>query len=399
MIDWLGPAQVRLVSPEHAWRVVSPDYDSLTPYERYRWASENPDSFFNAFTPSTSWPNRSFRQLVDQADRYLDRQLRKGAFGPLREGLFVYRITDGDHRQTGVVGDAPTAAAPGRLVPHESTRTDREQELYRYMGKVAFSSNPIGLGYSPQAAIKRMVEEVCRQTPDVSVTLEDGALHQIWAASPRASAELVGEFAKISRAYIVDGHHRAAASGRHAARWGADHHHPAGRMLVVAFPTDELRIRPCHRWVAGRVSADRLTRNVGAVRTEVRPPARGEAVAVTPDGCWAIRLSPHLHEMDAAALHRKVLSPLLEVEDERRDPRMDFIPDSEGLKKLVDRVADRGGTGFMLAPATMRQVIHAADNRLPLPPKTTFFVPKPRSGFFLAPRHGRPDGDQGGVGE
>ena len=67
MKGWLRPVQTRLVSPEYAWRVVSPDYDSLTPYERYRWASENPDSFFNAFTPAGSWPSRSFSQLVSQA--------------------------------------------------------------------------------------------------------------------------------------------------------------------------------------------------------------------------------------------------------------------------------------------------------------------------------------------
>lgn len=388
MDSWLGPAQVRLVSPEYAWRVVSPDYDALTPYERYQWASENPDSFFNAFTPSTSWPNRSFRQLVDQAGRYLDRQLRKGAFGPLREGLFVYRITDGDHRQTGVVGDAPASASPEQLVPHEATRTDREEELYRYMEKVAYSSSPLGLGYPPQATIKQLVEEICRSRPQVSVTLEDGALHQIWAPPSGAGAALLREFATIPRAYIVDGHHRAAASARHAVRWGADHTHPAGRMLVVAFPTDELRIRPLHRWVDASISADHLTREAGAARTEVRTPARGEAVAVTPEGCWSIKLSPHRHEMDAAALYRTVLHPLLGVEDERRDPRMDFVPDPDGLKKLVDRVAEQGGTGFMLAPATMQQVTYAADNRLPLPPKATFFVPKPRSGFFLAPRHG-----------
>ena len=388
VMDWLRPAQVRLVSPEYAWRVVAPDYDALTPYERYRWAAENPDSFLNAFAPSTSWPNRSFRQLADQAAKYLDGQLRKGAFGSLREGLFIYRITDGDHRQTGVVGDAPTDAAPDRLVPHEATRTDREEELYRYMRKVAFSSSPMGLGYPPQATIKQMVEEICRQAPNVSVTLEDGVLHQIWAPPPYAVEGLLGEFAQIPRAYIVDGHHRAAASARHASRWGVNHSHPAGRMLVVAFPTDELRIHPYHRWVAARASTHQLRQAVGAVRTEVRSPARGETVAVTPDGCWSIRLSPQRHEMDAAALHRTVLRPLLDVEDERGDPRMDFIPDPEGLKKLVDRVAEQGGTGFMLSPASMRQVMYAADHRLPLPPKATFFVPKPRSGFFLAPRHG-----------
>jgi len=392
-MDWLGPAQVRLVSPEYAWRVVPPDYDALTPYERYRWASENPDSFFNAFTPSTSWPHRSFSQLVEQAAGYLDRQMRKGAFGPLREGLFVYRITHGDHQQTGVVGDAPADAAPDRLVPHEATRTDREEELYRYMKKVAYSSSPLGLGYPPQPTIKQMVEEICRRRSDVSVTLEDGALHQIWAAPADAVAGLLREFATVPRAYIVDGHHRAAASARHAARWGADHAHPAGRMLVVAFPTDELRIHPYHRWVDAPVSTDQITQELGAVPTEVRPPVPGESVAVTPDGCWSIQLSPHRHEMDAAALYRTVLQPLLEIADERRDPRMDFVPHPGGLKRLVDRVADQGGTGFMLAPATMRQVIHAADNRLPLPPKATFFLPKPRPGFFLAPRHREPSLD------
>lgn len=388
MNAWLGSAEVRLVSPEYAWRVVSPDYDALTPYERYRWAVKNPDSFFNAFTPATSWPSRSFRQLVDQAAAYFDRLLGKGAFGPLLEGLFVYRITDDGHRQTGVVGDAPVASAPEQLVPHETTLTDREEELYKYMGEVAYSSSPMGLGYPPRAVIKQMVEDICRQAPEVSVTLENGALHQIWVVPRSTVPRLLEEFARIPRAYILDGHHRAAASVRHAARWGADHTHPAGRMLVVAFPADELLINPYHRWVTTTVSGRRLQERLGAVRTEARPAGRGEAVAVTPEGCWSIHLSPHRDEMDAAALYRRVLNPLLDVTDERSDPRMEFLPDREGLKTVVDRVAEQGGIGFMLAPATIKQVIHAADNRLPFPPKATFFVPKPRSGFFLSPRQG-----------
>ena len=165
MRGWLRPVQTRLVSPEYAWRVVPPAYDLLTPYERYRWASKNPDSFFNAFTPSDSWPNKSFSQLVSQAAGYLDRQLRRGVFGPMVEGLFVYRITDSVHQQTGVVGDAPVAAAPRTLVPHETTRTDREKELYEYMGEVPYSSNPMGLGYPPREEINCIVEEICRGCP------------------------------------------------------------------------------------------------------------------------------------------------------------------------------------------------------------------------------------------
>lgn len=388
MRGWLRPVQTRLVSPEYAWRVVPPAYDLLTPYERYRWASKNPDSFFNAFTPSDSWPNKSFSQLVSQAAGYLDRQLRRGVFGPMVEGLFVYRITDSVHQQTGVVGDAPVAAAPRTLVPHETTRTDREKELYEYMGEVPYSSNPMGLGYPPREEINRIVEEICRAVPDVSVTLENGDLHQIWVIPQDVVAGLLDEFSKVPKAYIVDGHHRAAASLRHASRYGADEAHRAGRMLVAAFPNDQLRIHPYHRWVRAELSARQLEEDAGAVRAPVGLPARGEAMAITGQGCWSIRLSHRADEMDAVALHRNVLEPLLNVADERTDPRMDFIPDHEGIKTVVDRVAEHGGVGFMLAPATMEQVIHAADNRLPIPPKATFFVPKPRSGFFLSPRHG-----------
>ena len=388
MKGWLRPVQTRLVSPEYAWRVVSPDYDSLTPYERYRWASENPDSFFNAFTPAGSWPSRSFSQLVSQAAGYLDRQLQKGVFGPLLEGLFVYRITGSEHQQTGVVGDAPAAAAPHTLVPHEATRTEREDELFNYMARVPYSSNPLGLGYPPREGIDRTVEEICQAPPDISVTLEDRRLHQIWEVPQDVVPGLLRDFSTVPKAYIVDGHHRAAAFLRHAVRCGADDAHPAGRMLVAAFPTNQLRIHPYHRWVDAKLSTERLEQYAGAARAAVRPPVRGEAIAITEEGCWSIKLSPRKDEMDAVALYRSVLNPLLEVKDERTDPRIEFVPDQEGLKTVVDRVAEHGGVGFMLASATIEQVIHAADHRLPLPPKATFFVPKPRSGFFLAPRHG-----------
>lgn len=232
-----------------------------------------------------------------------------------------------------------------------------------------------------------MVEAVCRSRPDVSVTLEDGALHQIWVVAEDATHRLFEEFATVPKAYIVDGHHRAAASLRHADRCGADASHPAGRMLVSAYPTDQLRIDPYHRWIAQEAPAEQLEGTLGAERTTARVPAAGEAVAVTSKGCWSIELSPFPDELDAGALYRTVLKPLLGVRDERTDSRMEFIPDREGLKKVIDRVAEHGGTGFMLAPATVSQVIRAADNQMALPPKATYFVPKPRSGFFLSPRH------------
>ena len=108
------------------------------------------------------------------------------------------------------------------------------------MAEVSYSSSPMKLGYRPRQGITTIVEKICRSDPDVSVTLEDGARHQIWVVPEQAAHPLLAEFAEVPKAYIVDGHHRAAASIRHADRCGADERHPAGRMLVVAFPTDQL---------------------------------------------------------------------------------------------------------------------------------------------------------------
>ncbi|MGH8926950.1 MAG: DUF1015 family protein [Acidimicrobiia bacterium] len=374
MTRWLLPVAAGLVKPDQAAEVISPPYDLLTPPERARYMREHPRSFLNGTPSEEDDPNLHLEARRLHAARYLQRELENQTWSFPGRGLFVLRIESNGHVQTGVVGDVPADAFPGVIRPHEHTRPRRVTDLANYLDTVGYGSSPVGLTYRRQPEIDAMVSLVTATPPALDVSLPDGEHQQVWFVdNPEVEEGLVAAFSDVPTAYIIDGHHRVVATvQRNAVGQG-------GKFLAAIFPDDDLRVYPFHRWVDGPFTLD-------AVQPKPQSPRRGQVVAVTRDGEQLLDLENRADEDDVSALTRVVLGPRLGVGDDRSDPRLVFVPGYPDNKRLRQMVTKRGGVGFVLHPPSVATVMATSDRSGVMPPKATFFAPKPRSGVFLVKR-------------
>lgn len=381
MSRWLLPVMAGLVRPESAADVISPAYDLYTPPERLRHAQAWPRNFLNATLSEEDYPDLDVESRRVQARDYLQKELEADTWSFGGERFAVLRLESQGHVQTGVVGDVPAAAFPGVIRPHEHTRPRRVADLTDYLRAVGYGSSPVGLTYRRQPEIDGIVSLLTEHAPDLDVTLADGDRNTVWIVENHEAQDgLMAAFADVPAAYIIDGHHRVAATVQR----DADPHSPASRFLAVAFPDDDLVVYPFHRWIDGQL----LRPGPPPVEAEsvALDPEPGQAVVVTRAGEWTIGLGTGSDEEDVSALARTVLGPHLGVADERTDPRLLFVPgfpDASGLRAMV---AERGGVGFILHPASVEAVMAVSDSGGAMPPKATFFAPKPRSGLFLVKR-------------
>lgn len=359
-----------------AQEVISPPYDLLTAQERAAYGTRVPRSFLNG-TPSSESddPEQDAALRRETALRYMSARLAESTWRSMPEGYFIYRIRSGVHTQTGVVGDVPATAFPHVVRPHEATRPARVADLVDYLDRVEYGSSPVGLTYRRQRGIDRLVDRLTERAPELDTVLDDGDHQIVWSISDESSvAELAQALARIEASYIIDGHHRVAATLER----GHDPSMAGGRFLAVAFPDDDLAVFPFHRWVATDWRPDQEVQGINLATRA------GVAVAVTREGEWEIRLGEEGD--DVSALTKTVLGPVLGVHDERVDHRVVFIPGYPGPEAVRARVDTDGGVGLLLHPLTVASIMAVSDAGGVMPPKATFFAPKPRSGVFLVRR-------------
>ncbi|MBW3658409.1 MAG: DUF1015 family protein [Actinobacteria bacterium] len=401
----LHPYRGWLVSPTAADRVVAPAYDSLSPAERGAVAAAQPDSFLNVMrSPEDQPPGAALdrEELLAASRATLDRLLAEGAFDrSARPAYQVLRMRRGEHVQTGVVGTVPVDDIGPVVRLHEETREDKEDDLVRHLEVVGVESSPVGLVHRGPSPVADLLARVTERAPDLTVTAEDGLEQQVWTvAAEDDTAAIERAFRDVPALYLTDGHHRAAAAVRYARRAGVqDGDAPPARLLVVVFPAAELRLEPYHRVVRG-VGADRADAVLAALAERFTvTPVVVPGVPDPPDaaGAFLLHLADRWHRIRSAApgaaadpvtaldvtvLQERILGPVLGIADPRTDERLEFVPGTRGLEELVRRAGD-DGAAFALAPTDVTELMAVADAGAVMPPKSTWFEPKLRSGMFL----------------
>ena len=397
---FIHPFEGYLVAAEWAGAVVAPPYDSLTPEERRRHADTHPENYLNAMRSVEEYASDEapgLPALLKRNARFVRRYIEAGRFVAQPPCVFVYRLASGGHVQRGVVAEMPIGAyLDGRIRRHEFTRLAREDALAEYIDHVRAASSPVSLAYRTDDGIRSRLDTATKTRPAVSRTTEDGVEHDIWVLDGADADSLVGAFESVSSAYITDGHHRCAATARFSTA-GSD-----PRLLVVLFPDEELRILPYHRVVRdlgahstesflARLSERFVVESLpGGDPDAARPRARGE-FAVHLDGRWfRFRLAGDqarppgpAEAIDAAILQARVIGPLLGITDPRDDERLGYVAGAGGLDRLERACRECWRAAFALFPTSMDELVAVADIGAVMPPKSTWFDPKPRSGFFL----------------
>ena len=393
--------------PDAAAAVAAVPYDVVSTEEARALAADAPLSFLRVtraevdLAPGTD----PHDEKVYETARANLASLRDAAPLVVEEepALYVYRLRDRGHVQTGLAGCYSLDEYDrGAVKQHERTRPDKENDRTRHMVAIEAQTGVVFLTYRQTPAVDTTIEGVCREAPLFDFDAPDGVQHTLWRASVAATASLVDGFAAVPALYIADGHHRAASAARARQALGRRarrHIDPVERdfFLAVAFPDRQTRILPYNRALSNLAGAtpEEFLRAVSA-RLPVEPtsettPGKG-AVAMYVGGRWyRVGLADAaaggerdpVASLDVSVLQSRLLGPVLDVADIRTDPRVRFVGGVRGTAEL-ERLVDSGqaAVAFSLAAVTVPDLLAIADAGAIMPPKSTWFEPKLRDGLL-----------------
>ncbi len=389
-------------TPESAPKIASLPYDVVNTAEARELATGNPLSFLHVVRAEIDLPDETnpyAPEVYAQAKAALTRLEAEG--GLVRESepcLYLYRQQMGEHIQTGIVGVFRIEDYENNLIKkHEKTRKAKEDDRTALNRTLSAHPGPVFLTYKDDDAIDAEVDAITASDPFVQFTAPDGVVHTVWRV-PGGDA-LIEAFKKIPVTYVADGHHRSASAARVGAeRREANPAHTGEEdynwFLAVAFPGNQLNVLPYNRYVHdlnGRTPEQLLAEiaKVCEVSAGASPePAAYGDVSMYLDGKWYGLKFPGgeddpIARLDVSRLQDHILAPLLDIDDPRTSEKIDFIGGIRGTKELVKLVDNGGGVAFSVYPVTVDQLIDIADANAIMPPKSTWFEPKLRSGLFI----------------
>lgn len=386
-------------------------YDVYNRKEACEITAANPKSFLNIDRPET--------QFSDDVDTYDSRVYEKArellnawvSDGTLlkdnREAYYIYELVMNGRSQTGIVAcSSIDDYAQGIIKKHENTREEKELDRICHVDRTDAQTGPIFLAYRSKKAINEIVERVTATKPLYDFTAEDGVSHKIWQVSDAETvSEIEQAFQGVPSTYIADGHHRAASAvkvglKRRDENPGYTGEEPFNFFLSVLFPDEQLMIMPYNR-----VVKDLNGLSEEEYLKQVKEAFVVEAVgddAYSPDtkGSFGMYLNKKWYRLtikdsfvskdpvkglDVSLLQDHLLNPVLGVKDPRIDKRIDFIGGIRGLKELEKRCGEDMTVAFSMYPTSIEELFQVADAGLLMPPKSTWFEPKLRSGLFIHP--------------
>ncbi len=397
----LRPFRALRPAPQDAVRVASPPYDVINTAEARALAAGNADSFLRVSRPEIDLPegiDEHDPAVYDQGKKNLEELMRRGVLRPdPAPRFYVYAQRMGDHRQNGLVACADVDEYVRDVIKkHEKTRADKEDDRTRHIDTLGAHDEPVFLTYRARREIDAEIERVEQAAPEYDLTTADGVEHRLWVVSPEAGARIEALFRGVPVLYVADGHHRSAAAARvHALRAGKPGEH--GQFLAVVFPHDQMQILAYNRVVRDprRRTPAALLEELGQ-RMQVEPAARPEPDAPLSFGVycggrwWRARVAPGSYDrddpvasLDCSIAQDQILGPIFGITDPRRDRNVDFVGGIRGARELERRVDAEGWSlALHLHPTRVEQLMAVSDAGLLMPPKSTWFEPKLRSGLF-----------------
>jgi uncharacterized protein (DUF1015 family) len=387
-----------------AAKVASPPYDVVSTQEARALAAGNGDSFLRVSRPEIDLPEGTDEHtdpVYAKGHENLQELVRRGVLRAEPEPRFyVYAQRMGSHRQTGLVACASVDEYDRDVIKkHEKTRADKEDDRVRHIDTLSAHDEPVFLTYRAVPEIDLAIEEVKRAVPEYDLVTPDGVGHQLWVAPTALGARIAELFRAVPALYVADGHHRSAAASRvHARRKGQPGEH--GAFLAVVFPHDQMQILAYNRLVRDprrRAPAELL----GALQEilDVEPaadprPDHPLAFGVYLGGRWwhahvrpgSFDASDPVAALDCSIAQDQLLGPLFGITDPRTSKDVDFVGGIRGAAELERRVNEEGWSlALHLFPTRIEQLIAVSDAGKLMPPKSTWFEPKLRSGLFVHP--------------
>lgn len=408
----IAPLQAYRPTPELAAKVASLPYDVMNSEEAREMAKENPYSFLHVvkaeidLDPSIdAYDTRVYEKARDNLNKLI-------ADGVLAQDenakLYIYKEVMQGRAQVGlVVRTSVDDYLKGVIKIHEFTRPDKEQDRINYVDYCDANTGLIFLTYRPQQEVDAVVNAWMNDhAPVYDFTADDGIQHTVWAIDDDSVIEkLVNLFAQIPSLYVADGHHRSASAAKVGQMRREQHpdysgHEPFNYFLSVLFPSEQLYIMDYNRVVKdlnGLSASEFLNKVEEQFEVEeyqgggqYKPPER-RTFGMYLEGKW-YKLTPKpgtyneddpIGRLDVSILQNNLLSPILGIQDPKTDKRIDFVGGIRGLQELEKRVKAGMKVAFSMYPTSIDDVMAVADAGKTMPPKSTWFEPKLRSGLFV----------------
>ena len=403
------PFQCVRPNKEEASLVAALPYDVYNRKEACEITAENPKSFLNIDRPETQFSQDTDiydNRVYEKAAALLKDWMKDGTFElDGRKAYYIYELIMEGRSQTGIVAcSSIDDYVNGVIKKHENTREEKELDRIRHVDTTDAQTGHIFLAYRSVEDINRLVEEKKKTEPLYDFTADDGISHKVWKiADPETVGMIEESFLQIPATYIADGHHRAASAvkvglKRREETTGYTGDEEFNFFLSVFFPDDQLMILPYNRVVKdlnGLSQEAFLTElsngfTVTSVGEEAYGPTEKGTFGMYFNKTWyclkakaGLMCEDPVKGLDVSILQDNLLGPILGIGDPRIDKRVDFIGGIRGLKELEKRCEEDMTVAFSMYPTSIGELFSVADAGLLMPPKSTWFEPKLRSGLFI----------------
>lgn len=396
--------------PALAGQVAALPYDVMNTEEARKLVRNNPYSFLHVDKAEINF-NDSVNPYDDcvykKAAETLKHMRSNGIYiQDSKPCLYIYREIMYGRVQAGIVGCVSIDDyADGTIKKHEMTREDKEADRIRHVDVCDANTGPIFLTYRARQNITRAMKYwMDSYSPIYDFTAEDGVRHTVWVVDDEKTIHsFQKEFENIPYLYIADGHHRAASAFHVGMMRRKEYPNYTGNeefnyFLAVLFPDEQLHIWPYNRYVHdlnGMTAAQFLEKlkkdfDLSPVTGRYEPKKKHEA-GMYLDGRWysltfrkgTFNAENPVEQLDVSILQNNLLGPILSIDDPRKSSRIDFVGGIRGLPELERLVNEGHGVAFALYPTTMDDLMNISDSGCIMPPKSTWFEPKLRSGLFI----------------
>ncbi|MCF7832061.1 MAG: DUF1015 family protein [Candidatus Marinimicrobia bacterium] len=396
---------------ELASRIASPPYDVIDSAEARLLVKDDPYSFLHVVKSEVDLPVSTdlYDPMVYQKASDNLRSFRsKWLIRDDKPVMYIYKQVMDGRSQTGLIAvQHIDDYLEGKVKIHELTREDKEKDRITHIDVVNAHTGPVFFTYPDNHIVDALIAQSIISEPEYDFTSSDGVRHSLWLLDkPEIIDLLIKAFSNIEQVYVADGHHRSKASAMVGkARREANPHHTGNEeynwFLAVFFPAGQLKILDYNRVVK---DLHGLSREIFLSKIEEKytvkkvccknsaKPSRQHEMAMYMDHTWYklslkednFDINDPVENLDSALLTRLILSPILGIENLRKDERIDFVGGKRGLEELERRVdSSEMAVAFALYPISIRQLMDIADSNALMPPKTTWFEPKLRSGLFI----------------
>ena len=392
-----------------AAQIAALPYDVFTREEAVKEIEKHPLSFLRVDRPETNFPEGTDMyspQVYEKAGELLWKLVDTGDLcQDMEPCYYIYELSVGEHVQTGVAACASVDDYLDHVIRcHENTRPEKEADRIRHIEACHAQTGPIYLAHCPDPELRRILDIRKRSHPNYNFQGEDGVRHRVWAVYEGNVIEKIQRlFGKMDRIYVADGHHRAAAAVKIAQKRRQENPDYTGKeafnyFLSVLFPWDELQIVEYNRVVkdlGGKTGEELLKEAEKCFHIEkegacpVKPEKKGTfGLYVEKTWYWLTIKEEYkspdpVKKLDVSLLQDCLLEPVLGIRDPKEDPRIQFVGGTRGIQELEEAADLEGGAAFTLYPTDMMELIQVADAGRLMPPKSTWFEPKLRSGLFI----------------